>query len=145
MFDKFAPDVEPASDVHTSHERKNLMVTVSIAGERIHFTVEGWDKFWALKSSLDIPLEHVVSVRIDPEPARGWYHGLKLPGSSIPGILTAGTFYQKDGWVFFDVHDPDKTIVLELDHEHYKRLVIEVADPAATVALIEKTRGGAKG
>jgi hypothetical protein len=38
--------------------------------------------------------------------------------------------------VFYDVHDPEGTIVIDLDHEHYTRLVIEVEDPAATVALL---------
>jgi hypothetical protein len=31
--------------------------------------------------------------------------------------------------VFWDVHDPAKTIVVSLDHERYKKLIIEVADP----------------
>ena len=112
------------------------MVTVSVVGSSVHFVVEGWDKFWALKSQLEIPLAHITSVRVDPEPARGWWHGFRLPGSQIPGVLTAGTFYQSDGAVFYDVHDPERTIVLELDHEHYKRLVIEVGDPPETVAAL---------
>lgn len=112
------------------------MVEISIHGDRARFEVTGWDKLWALKSQLEIPLAHVRSVRIDPEPARGWWHGWKLAGSGIPGLLTAGTFYQHDGAVFFDVHDPDRTIVLELDHEFYKRLVLEVPSPEAAVALL---------
>ena len=112
------------------------MVDVTIEGDRLHFDVQGWDKLWALKSHLDIPLSHVLSVRVDPEPARGWWHGFRLPGTQIPGLLTAGTFYQSDGAVFYDVHDPERTIVLELDHEHYTRLVVEVADPVTTAALI---------
>ena len=113
------------------------MVDITIEMGRIHFEVLGWDKMWALQSRLEMPLEHVLSVRVDPEPARGWWHGLKLPGSSIPGLLTAGSFFQQGEWVFFDVHDPEQTVVLELEHEHYKRLVIQVADPAATVALLK--------
>src|SRR5215510_4587946 len=113
------------------------MVRVSIHGDRVRFEVEGWDKLWALKSQLEIPLSHIRSVRADPEPARGWWHGVRLPGTQIPGILTAGTFYQHDGAVFFDVHEPDRTIVLELDHEHYTRLVIEVEDPSAAAAMLQ--------
>jgi hypothetical protein len=109
------------------------MVHVSIHGDRVRFEVEGWDKLWALKSQLEIPLNHIRAVRADPEPARGWWHGLKLPGTQIPGLLTAGTFYQSDGFVFYDVHDPERTVVIDLDHEHYQRLVIEVADPTAVV------------
>lgn len=113
------------------------MVDVSIESGRVRFEVLGWDKMWALRSQLEIPIGHVLSARVDPEPARGWWHGIKLPGSNIPGLLTAGTFYQDGDWVFYDVHDPEKTIVLELDHEHYKRLVIEVEDPLATVAQLK--------
>jgi hypothetical protein len=32
------------------------------------------------------------------------------------------------------VHDPAKAIVLSLDHERYKKLIIQVADPADTIA-----------
>ena len=122
------------------------MVRIAVHADRVHFDVEGWDKLWAFKSQLDIPLSHVLSVRIDPEPARGWWHGLRIPGTDIPGIITAGTYYQKDGVVFYDVHDPERTIVIELDHESYKRLVIEVEDPPYAVALLreaikESTRG----
>ena len=116
------------------------MVSVSIDGDRVRFDVQGWDKLWALKSQLEIPLAHIRSVRADSEPARGWWHGLRMPGTQIPGLLTAGTFYQSDGAVFYDVHDPERTVVFELDHEHYHRLVIEVEDPASVVAMFPTAR-----
>ncbi|MEP6991944.1 MAG: hypothetical protein ABJA80_13515 [bacterium] len=112
------------------------MVEITIEAERVQFEVKGWDRLWSLRSQLEIPLEHIRAVRIDPAPARGWWHGFRLPGTQIPGLLTAGTFYQDGDWVFYDVHDPEHTIVLELDHEHYRRLVIEVADPSAAVAAL---------
>ena len=76
------------------------MVEVTVEGDRVRFDVNGWDKMWSLKSRLEIPLAHMTSVRIDPEPARGWWHGFRMPGTQIPGVLTAGTFYQHDGAVF---------------------------------------------
>jgi len=112
------------------------MVNVVVQGDRVRFEVEGWDKLWALKSQLELPLAHIRSVRADPEPARGWWHGFRLPGTQIPGLLTAGTFYQSDGFVFYDVHDPERTVVIELDHEHYQRLVIEVESPGEVVAML---------
>lgn len=114
------------------------MVEITVNGDRLHFAVQGFDRLWAMKSELDIPVAHVRSVRQDAEPARGWWHGFRFPGTQLPGLLTAGTFYQHDGAVFYDVHDPERTIVLELDHEHYQRLVIEVADPASAVAMIQR-------
>ena len=112
------------------------MVSVSIHGDRARFDVEGWDKLWALKSSLEIPLAHIRSARVDTEAARGWWHGLRFPGTQVPGVLTAGTFYQSEGAVFFDVHDPERTIVIELEDERYKRLVIEVERPMETVQML---------
>ena len=113
------------------------MVSVSIEGDRVRFEVQGMDKLWAFKSQLEIPLEHLFSVRADPNAATGWFHGLRMPGTEIPGIITAGSFYSRDGAVFFDVHDPANAIVIELNHEHYKRLVVEVDDPEGTTEMLK--------
>lgn len=112
------------------------MVDITIEGDKVRFQVEGWDKLWAFKSEITIPLAHITEVRLDPESARGWFHGIRIPGTQIPGLITAGTFLSTEGFLFYDVHDPENTIVIELAHEHYKRLVIEVADPSAAVATI---------
>src|SRR4029077_18593127 len=98
----------------------------------------------AFRSRLDIPLAHIRAVEIDPEAARGWWHGLRIMGSNIPGVLMAGPFYQDGGFVFYDVHDPRQTIVLELEHETYKRLIVQVEDPEATRKMIERALRTAK-
>jgi hypothetical protein len=112
------------------------VVDVTIEGDRIRFAVRGWDKLWSMRSELEIPLAHIRAVRQDPERARGWWHGLRMPGTNVPGVLTAGTFLQHGGAVFYDVHDPEQTVVLELDHEFYHQLVIEVEHPASVVRTI---------
>lgn len=117
------------------------MVTLTVAGEALSLEVNGLDKLWSLRSRLEIPLAHILSVKSAAELARGWFHGLKLAGSNLPGLLTAGTFYEDGGLVFWDVHDAANAIVIELSHERYQRLVIEVADPAAAIRLIERGRG----
>lgn len=115
------------------------MIEISVAADKAIFEVEGWDKLWSLRSRLEIPLAHIRGVHVDPEPAMGWFDGLKLAGTAIPHIFRAGTFYQEGGFVFWDVSDPDKTIVIELEHEHFDKLIIEVADPAAAVSLLTKS------
>ena len=50
-----------------------------------------------------------------------------------------------DGWhllsgrqrVFWDVHNPDKTGVIELKDERHNELIVEVADPNAAVELVK--------
>jgi len=113
------------------------MVELSVTEGKLALHVRGMDQFWALKSTLEIPLEHVAGIRADPEVARGWWHGFRMPGTQIPGVLTAGTFYQHGQRIFWDVHDPEKTIVVELRHEKYAELIVEVADPNAAVSLVQ--------
>lgn len=113
------------------------MVDLAIAEGKLTLHVRGADKLWAFKSSLEIPLAHIAGVKADPEMARGWWHGIRLPGTNLPGVVTAGTFYQDGKRVFWDVHDPEKTIVIDLHDERYNQLIVEVADPQEAVKLIQ--------
>lgn len=113
------------------------MVDLSIANGHLVLHVRGADKLWAFKSSLEIPLRHISEIRADPETARGWWHGLRMPGTNIPGVLTAGTFYQGGKRVFWDVHNPENTVVIELNDERYNELIVEVADPQRVVEEVK--------
>lgn len=113
------------------------MVDLSVAEGKLTLHVLGSDKLWAFRSSLEIPLVHIASVRADPEMTRGWWHGIRMPGTSVPGVITAGTFYQDGKRVFWDVHHPENTIVIDLHDERFNQLVVEVADPQAAVRLIQ--------
>jgi hypothetical protein len=119
------------------------MVDFTITDATAVFEVEGMDKLWALKSRLEIPLAHIRDVRTDTEIARGWWHGLRMPGTQLPGVITAGTFYQAGKRVFWDVHHPERTIVVELADERYDQLIVEVADPAAAVVSLRERLAGA--
>jgi hypothetical protein len=117
--------------------RSNNMVDLSISGGNLVLHVRGADKLWAFKSSLEIPLAHIAEIRADPAIGHGWWHGLRMPGTNIPGVLTAGTFYQDGKRVFWDVHNPENTVVIELKDERYNELIVEVADPKAAVELVK--------
>lgn len=118
------------------------MVELAITDGNLVLHVKGADKLWAFKSSLEIPLAHVVEIRGDPAVARGWYHGIRVPGTNVPGVITAGTFYQDGKRVFWDVHNPENTVVIELKDERYNQLIVEVSDPAAAVALVKSVVHG---
>ncbi len=112
------------------------MVDITMDGDKIVFEVEGWDKLWALKSRLEIPILHIKSARVDEDAAKGWWHGVKIGGADIPGVITAGQFYTKGRSIFYDTHKPEHTIVVELEHEDYDALILQVRDPAGAVTLI---------
>lgn len=113
------------------------MVELSVAEGKLKLFVMGADKLWALKSNLEIPLVHIAGVRADPRVAHSWWHGIRMPGTNVPGVLTAGTFYQEGKRIFWDVHHPENTIVIDLHDEKYNELIIEVADPQAAINLIQ--------
>jgi hypothetical protein len=113
------------------------MVQISITDDHLHLEVKGMDKLWAFKSQLDIPLRHIRNVRHDPSAVSGWWHGIKAPGTNIPGVITAGTFYQHGLRVFWDVHDPAQSVIIELHDERFGELVVEVNDPLFAVEQIK--------
>jgi hypothetical protein len=116
-----------------------VMVEVTIEGKTAVFAVQGSHKLWALRSRLEIPLANIKEVHTDPSAKLGWFQGLKVLGTHVPNMFRAGSFYQDGGWVFWDVRHPDKTVVVELQDEEFQRLVVEVSDPEATVALLKQS------
>ncbi len=116
------------------------MVEISVSGDRAVFEVEGWDKLWSLRSRLEIPLEHIKAVYADPSLTIGWFDAFKLAGTGLPGVFRAGTFYQHGDLVFWDVRHPERSVIVELVHEHFAKLIVEVEDPTAAVARLESAR-----
>jgi hypothetical protein len=113
------------------------MADLSVIDGKLVLHVRGLDELWAFKGSLEIPLTHVADVRSDSEIAHTWWHGLRMTGTNVPGVITAGTFYQDGKRIFWDVHHPDKTIVIDLRNEKYQQLVVEVSDPEAAVQSLK--------
>jgi hypothetical protein len=120
------------------------MVSVTVESDRAVFEVEGWDKLWALRSRLEIPLAHITDVEANVDQVNRWWHGLKVMGADLPGLFAAGTFYYRGELVFWDVRQPANTIIVSLDHERYRKLIIEVEDPSATVARLRDATSAAK-
>lgn len=113
------------------------MVRITVEDSKMVLKLEGSDRLWAFKSHIEIPLKHISGVRIDPQEAHRWLEGVKEVGARIPGIIKVGTFYEQEGQVFWDVHHPDSTIIIELSDERYRELVVEVEDPKSAVEMIE--------
>lgn len=113
------------------------MVDISVESGTLVLDVQGSHKLWALKSRLEIPLSNVRRAHADPNPAMGWFDGLKVAGTDIPNVFRAGLFWMDGERVFYDVRNPQNTIVIELVHERYAKLIVEVEDPKVAVAQIQ--------
>jgi hypothetical protein len=124
------------------------MVRIEIDGSALDIQVQGIHKLWALKSSLRVPLSDIRDVRHDPERARRLMPGLRIPGTHIPSVYTAGTYYQADFRPdFWTVRDPDRAIVIQCREDAaYDEIIVEVEDPHRTVEVIRTAiAGGATG
>jgi hypothetical protein len=114
------------------------MAEIEITPTSLIVHILGADRFFALKSQLEVPLEHIAAVDPSPAEAHQIWHGLRAGGTNLPGVITAGRFIQHGEWAFWAVHDPDKAIAIRLHDEHYAKLIIGVDDPATSSAAITR-------
>ena len=110
------------------------MTSIQIIDRRLEIEVLGWHKFWSFVSRLEYPLGHIANVQRLEEGQ--WLGGLRLPGTDLPGVIRAGSYYKSGEWLFWDVCKRSNALVIELVEEPYRALIVEVADPEATIAMI---------
>ncbi len=113
----------------------------------IHVEMLGWSKLFTLRRSLDIPAQCVRgAVAGEPGlPPLRW-SDLRLGGTALPGLIAAGTYYmgRPRRWVFIDLRRSSKNVlVLELEGYRYSTLMVEVADVAQALRLVEAAREAA--
>ena len=113
------------------------MVTFEVQDDMLILNVEGWDRLWALKSRMEIPIENIRDVYTNPAMTLGWWQGIRAPGTHIPGVIVAGTFYKDGKRIFWDVKNAKKTIVIDLNDERYNQLIVEVEHPMQVVQQIQ--------
>ncbi|MCX8512699.1 MAG: hypothetical protein ORN83_13165 [Chthoniobacteraceae bacterium] len=112
------------------------MTDISISEDKLVIEIKGWHKLWAFKSRLEVPLQNII----DSRPATSErVRGFRFPGTCIPSVITAGSYYGKEGWVFWDVCDLKRAIVLNLRANRYSKLVLEVQNPEESLTLIHQS------
>ncbi len=114
------------------------MTTIEISEGTLHLRVRGFDVVLAVKKQLAVPLAHVqrAEIGVSPEATERLEHSLRMPGTAVPGVVIAGHYREHGRWMFWDIHSGKQAITIRLDHEHFDALVVDVEDPAATVAQI---------
>jgi hypothetical protein len=108
------------------------MATIEIKDAALLVTIEGLDKVMALRSSITVPLAHITGVTARPDisklmymPVEAQFRGVRNPGSVVAGtlVMADGT-----GHVFCDVRDETRALAIDLQHDEFKRIIIEVSD-----------------
>ncbi|AFZ23554.1 hypothetical protein Cylst_1259 [Cylindrospermum stagnale PCC 7417] len=71
-----------------------------------------------------IPLAHIEQVTT-AEPQSNWKE-LRAPGSFVPGLIKAGTYYTDRGKEFWYVNRETNYLTIELQDESYKRIILTI-------------------
>lgn len=115
------------------------MADVELTADNLIIHIRGIDKFLSFASKFELPRSHVKGARvgIDDEAKEQLDKSIRLPGAYMPGIAIAGRFYEHGKWMFWDIHKGTDAITIDVDHEKYNKMVIEVPTPGATVEAID--------
>ena len=77
-----------------------------------------------------MPLAHVTGARVDPHVAsHGPWLGAGRTDALLDYAVAAGPMVVHGRHEFWDVHDPERCVTIDLEDEPFERLVIEVDDP----------------
>jgi len=63
-------------------------------------------------------------------------HGLRLPGTGLPGVIMVGTWREAQRVTFAVCHGRGPAVVLELTGQRYDRIVVTVENPEDVVARL---------
>ncbi len=132
----------PLSCFRTACGYTLIMVEVSFGEHGIRLEPRGLDKLWAFKNDLTFAYSNISRIFADPQPGfgRNWWEVIRSPGTSVPGIVQAGTFYWRGEGEFWCIHYTGKSVVFELENLRYSRVVVDVRDPEAVVQRVRAAR-----
>lgn len=103
------------------------------------------DELMSLHGKFTVPYAHIQAVSTDRVPD-AMFRGVRI-GTNLPGVKVAGTFIAADGITYYDFHDPERCITLDLSHDRYRKVVVEVDrddDPAAIAGAIRSRLGSSQ-
>ena len=93
------------------------------------------EKAEALHGDVSVPRAAVVSVRVVPD-GLDEVHGLRMPGTALPGVIMVGTWRDKQGVTFAVCHGRQPAVVVELTGQRYDRLVVTVENPGEVAVAL---------
>jgi len=120
-----------------------LPVNLRLVVERDAVVIEprGMDIALTLRRRIRLPLGQITGVRVVPR-AQVSRPGLRLPGTSIPGVVTAGSYGLGQRRQFWDVRRADTVLVISCTAAApCRELVLEFADPHLVETQLREALG----
>ncbi|MCU1354580.1 MAG: hypothetical protein JWM05_3789 [Acidimicrobiales bacterium] len=120
-----------------------MPVTIEIDETAVHIAVTGWAPLLAFCRRLDLALQDIVEARADDVDRLKPTLGLRLGGAYVPGLVTTGRYTvrgRKGCRQLWYVFRAKRVLVVETRLMRPCRVVLQVEDPAARAAEIERRR-----
>ncbi|MEM8501578.1 MAG: hypothetical protein AAF716_00315 [Cyanobacteria bacterium P01_D01_bin.1] len=99
-----------------------------VAGNKVKVQLDPSERFWAfhLSGQIELPLDSIQDVRL-VRPETEW-NELRAPGTYVPGLIKAGTYYTTKGREFWYVPKNQDTnqscLCVDVSEGYYKRIVL---------------------
>jgi hypothetical protein len=115
---------------------------VTVEGDHIKIQMDGLDTLLAVRHEMSVPLARIIGVEETQNLEQVSHVGWKEWGGYWPGKFRNGTFREGGKHVFWNVRDikTARAVTIRLNDGFYDHLVLEVDDPAAVVAMIERAK-----
>lgn len=131
----------------TSVEIKRSLRTemnLNLSENKLQIELEWFEQLWAftLNKTIEIPLPRITRVTTE-EPQSNWSE-IRAPGTFLPGVIKAGTYYTRRGREFWYVTDDKNYLTLEIDNEYYKRIVLTFVGNEVWADRINQSKSGSE-
>lgn len=111
------------------------MASLLVSGDVVTVSLSVAEKIEAVHGDVSVPRAAVLSARVVPDGMEE-IHGLKMPGTGLPGVIMVGTWRDGEIVTFAVCHGRQPAVVVDLADQVYDRLVVTVDDPEAAVAAL---------
>ncbi len=95
----------------------------SIVDNKLRIDLDWYEQLWAFTwdKTFEIPLVHIENATTN-EPPSSWTE-IRAPGTFLPGVIKAGTYYTPRGKEFWYVTKDRDYLVLEMRDESFKKMI----------------------
>jgi hypothetical protein len=111
------------------------MAKLLVYDDLVTVSLSAIEKAEALHGEVSVPRAAVVSARVVPD-GMDEVHGLRMPGTGLPGVIIVGTWRDKERVTFAVCHGRRPAVVLELAGQPYDRIIVTVENPDEVVARL---------
>lgn len=105
-------------------------MNIDLSDDALTLSFEGLEQLWAAKLSSHVRVTRAHVKRADTALPPATWKELRAPGTFLPGVIKAGTYYNDRGkelW-YATRSQRDNPLTIELEGEKYDRLVLTLPD-----------------